>query len=184
MVKTRLIASAALLIFSAACSQSPSQSAASVTGPTEIVLPLNFGTHMHGKHERPNPRDTEATGQLNLRLSDDGESLEYKLIAANIDNVVASHIHQGTVDQAGPAVVFLFGPAPANGGRHNGVLAEGTIRSENLINGLKGQPISALIAMIQRGEAYANIHTDDGVLPSNSGPGDFAAGEIRGQVRK
>ena len=170
---------------SAACSGSPASPEFVVPLTTSAVKsgePLST-THMSGAHETP-ARDTVAQGQAIMKFAADGQSVSYKLIASNIDNVVASHIHQGTVDQAGPPVVFLFGPAPANGGRHNGVLAEGTIRSENLINGLKGQPISALIAMIQRGEAYANIHTDDGVLPANSGPGDFAAGEIRGQVRK
>jgi len=28
-----------------------------------------------------------------------------------------------------------------------------------------------------------NVHTDDGVAPANTGPGDFPGGEIRGQVQ-
>jgi hypothetical protein len=27
------------------------------------------------------------------------------------------------------------------------------------------------------------VHTNDGVAPPNTGPGDFPGGEIRGQVR-
>jgi len=34
-----------------------------------------------------------------------------------------------------------------------------------------------------RGNAYVNVHTNDGMAPPNSGPGDFPGGEIRGQLR-
>jgi hypothetical protein len=33
------------------------------------------------------------------------------------------------------------------------------------------------------GETYVNVHTNDGVDPTNTGPGDIPGGEIRGQVR-
>jgi hypothetical protein len=32
------------------------------------------------------------------------------------------------------------------------------------------------------GNTYVNVHTDDGVAPPNTGQGDMASGEIRGQV--
>jgi hypothetical protein len=31
------------------------------------------------------------------------------------------------------------------------------------------------------GNTYTNVHTDDGIPPVNTGPGDFPGGEIRGQ---
>jgi hypothetical protein len=43
-------------------------------------------------------------------------------------------------------------------------------------------PLDALIEQIEAGEAYVNVHTNDGVDPANSGPGDFPGGEIRGQI--
>jgi hypothetical protein len=36
---------------------------------------------------------------------------------------------------------------------------------------------------MESGGAYVNIHTNDGVAPTNTGPGDFPGGEIRGQIR-
>ena len=187
MLKTRLTTGAALLILCAACSQgSPATTGASAgtlaVRPSEIVIPLRFSTHMHGADETP-ARATEATGQLNMKVSEDGLSIEYKLIASNIDNVVASHIHQGPVGSAGPAVVFLYGNAPAGGGRHDGILSEGTITAANLIGPLANQPLSALIDLIHSGNAYANVHTNDGIGATNTGPGDYPGGEIRGQVR-
>jgi hypothetical protein len=40
-----------------------------------------------------------------------------------------------------------------------------------------------LIAAMESGNAYANVHTNDGVAPPNTGPGDSPGGEIRGQIR-
>ena len=137
--------------------------------------------HLKGQHETP-PHDTQAQGQAIFQVSPDGLSVSYRLIASNIDNVVASHIHQGVVGAPGPAVVFLYGNAAPGAGRHDGVLATGTLTAANLIGPLAGQPISALVALIESGEAYVNVHTNDGVDPPNTGPGDFPAGEIRGQL--
>jgi hypothetical protein len=39
-----------------------------------------------------------------------------------------------------------------------------------------------LIAAIEAGNAYVNVHTNDGVGATNTGPGDFPGGEIRGQL--
>ena len=149
--------------------------------PTAITIPLNVGTHLKGQHETP-PHDTQAQGQAIFHVSPDGLSVSYRLIASGIDNVVASHIHRGVVGVPGPAVVFLYSNAAPGAGRHDGVLATGTLTAANLIGPLAGQPISALVALIESGEAYVNVHTNDGVDPPNTGPGDFPAGEIRGQL--
>ncbi len=71
---------------------------------------------------------------------------------------------------------------PLGAGRMDGVLAEGTITAANLVGPLAGHPLSDLVAAIQAGNAYVNIHTNDGVAPANTGPGDFPGGEIRGQL--
>ena len=93
-----------------------------------------------------------------------------------------SHIHLGPAGVNGPIVVFLYGPAAPGGGRHDGVLATGTITAANLIGPLAGQPLSALVAAMQGGNAYVNVHTNDGVGATNTGPGDFPGGEIRADL--
>jgi hypothetical protein len=40
--------------------------------------------------------------------------------------------------------------------------------------------MSALVDALNSGNAYVNVHTNDGVPPASSGPGDLPAGEIRG----
>ena len=140
----------------------------------------NYSLHLAGRNEIP-ARDTNAQGQAIFHLSKDGTELHYKLIASNIDNVVASHIHVGGPNENGPVVVFLYGPAAPGGGRTNGVLAEGVITADSLIGPLAGQPFSALLDALDSGNAYVNVHTNDGVDPTNTGAGDFPGGEIRGQ---
>jgi hypothetical protein len=154
--------------------------AAAVTG-VAVAVNQNYNTHLTGDNEVP-VRITNAAGQAIFKLSDDGTELEYRLIASNIENVVQAHIHIGPAGQNGPVVAFLYGPAAAGGGRESGVLATGTITAANLIGPLVGQPLSALIAAIEAGNAYVNVHTDDGVAPPNTGAGDFPGGEIRGQL--
>jgi len=142
----------------------------------------NFVAHLSGGEEVPE-RDTNATGQAIFHLSPDGSSLEYKLIVANINNVVASHIHLGPVGVNGPIVAFLAGPLPPAGGRVDGILAQGTITSADLTGPLAGMSLSVLIEAMRTGGAYVNVHTNDGIDPPNTGPGDFPGGEIRGQIR-
>lgn len=141
----------------------------------------NYGTHLKGVNEVP-ARETNAQGQAVFKLSSDGQSLDYKLIVANIDNVVASHIHVGAGDVNGPVVAFLYGNAAPGGGGIQGVIGEGTITAANLVGPLAGQPLSALIAEINAGNTYVNVHTNDGIAPTNTGAGDFASGEIRNQI--
>jgi len=97
--------------------------------------PRKFVAHLSGGNEVPENASI-ATGQALFTLSADGTQLHYKLIVANIDNVVASHIHLGAAGTNGPVVAFLAGNFAPGGGPSNGVLAEGTITAANLIGPL------------------------------------------------
>src|ERR1044071_682293 len=155
-----------------------------VTVTPEAAAPLNalnFVAHPIGDNEVP-PHETKAQGQAVFHLSADGTTMEYRVLVADINNVVASHIHIGPAGVNGPIVVFLFGNAPPGGGLVNGVLAEGSFTAANFTNVLAGHPMSDLVAALKSGNAYVNVHTNDGIAPTNTGPGDFPGGEIRDQV--
>ena len=64
-----------------------------------------------------------------------------------------------------------------------GIIATGTIRASDLVGPLQGMTLADLISAMRAGNTYANVHTDDGVAPPNTGPGDFPGGELRGQIR-
>jgi hypothetical protein len=141
----------------------------------------NFVATLSGDQEVP-PRDTQARGVATFKLREDGTALAFKVNVANLDNVFAAHIHCGPVGVNGPVGVTLFMGAPA-GGAANGTLAEGTITAPDAGNGCGWTDLAAVLAAMGSGATYVNVHTNDGVAPPNTGPGDFPGGEIRGQVR-
>ncbi|HXF95158.1 MAG TPA: CHRD domain-containing protein [Gemmatimonadales bacterium] len=146
----------------------------------------NFGTALSGDEEAP-ARATRARGNATFQLNAAGDALTYRLIVANIENAFMAHIHQGPAGINGPIVVWLYPstapvPGPVGQGRIDGVIAEGTISAANLVGPLVGQDLSALVADLKAGNAYVNVHTNDGVAPANTGPGDFPGGEVRGQI--
>jgi CHRD domain-containing protein len=146
----------------------------------------NWSTHASGAFEVPT-RDTNAQAQAIFNLSKDGNALEYKLIAANIDNVFMAHIHINRPGVNGPIAVWLYPstatvPGPTGAGRIDGVIAEGTITAANLVGPLLGQPLAALVTALNDGNAYVNLHTSDGVAPADTGAGDFPGGEVRGDI--
>jgi hypothetical protein len=141
----------------------------------------NFVATLSGAQEVP-ARDTQAVGVATFKLREDGTALAFKLNVANLDNVVAAHIHCGAVGVNGPVGVTLFMGAPA-AGVVNGTLAEGTITAPDAGNACGWTDLAAVLAAIDSGATYVNVHTNDGVAPPNTGPGDFPGGEIRGQVR-
>jgi hypothetical protein len=130
--------------------------------------PRVFRARLSGSQEVP-PVDTNATGVAVFRLNDDGDALSYKLIVANIEDVLFSHIHFASAGMNGPIVAFLFDGGPT--GPVNGVLAEGTITADDLIGPLEESSLQDLIDAIEAGNTYVNVHTA-------ANP----AGEIRGQI--
>jgi hypothetical protein len=133
----------------------------------------NYRTHLTGAEEVP-AVETQAQGQAIFQLSKDGTELHYKLIVANIENVMMAHIHLGPAGVNGPVVAWLYPSAPPPAlieGRFSGVLAEGTITAASLVGPLAGEPLSALIDAIEAGNTYVNVHTSQ-----------YPGGEVRGQI--
>ena len=81
-----------------------------------------------------------------------------------------AHIHTGVAGMNGPVVQGLFSGSPG-GGRFSGILAKGSFAATE-----------ELLAAMENGGTYVNVHTNDGIAPPNTGPGDLPGGEIRGQV--
>ncbi len=162
-----LIVLLALLVFASGVLASPSAS-------------KNFVAQLSGANEVP-ARDTPARGNTFLQLSRDGTVLRYKLIVANIKNVTASHIHCAAAGSNGPVGATLF-MGTAGSGHVNGLLAHGRITAPDTGNGCGWTTLDEVVAAMLSGSAYVNVHTNDGVAPTNTGPGDFPGGEIRGQI--
>lgn len=133
----------------------------------------NFRASLSGWEEVP-PADTKGRGQAIFQLSRDGTSLRYKLIVANIENVLMAHIHLAPPGENGAVVAWLYPSAPPPiliSDRVNGVLAAGVITAANLVGPLAGQTLDDLIVELEVGNAYVNVHTSQ-----------YGGGEIRGQI--
>lgn len=128
----------------------------------------NFRTHLSGDNEVP-PVETDAQGQATFQLDRAGTELRYKLIVANIENVVAAHIHCAPAGQNGLVGVTLFSGGPTS---ESGILAEGTIAEPDDGNGCGWTTLDEVVEAMRGGNAYVNVHT------AQNPPG-----EIRGQIR-
>ena len=124
-----------------------------------------FDATLSGDQEDP-PVETDATGTFSMTLEDG--VLPYSLAAQNIVDVTAVHLHVDPDDGLGPAVAFPFA---VNGEGEGGPLADGTLTAADLIGPLAGQTIADLVAIMEAGNAYVNVHT-------KANPG----GEIRGPI--
>lgn len=136
---------------------------------------------LSGAEEVP-MRDTRARGVATFHLNKVGDELRFRLNVANIENLAGAHIHIGAPGTNGPVVVALYMGAPGSG-RFSGTLSEGIITASDLTGPLAGLSLSDLLAAMVAGNTYVNIHTNDGIAPANTGPGDFPGGEIRGQIK-
>ncbi len=146
----------------------------------------NFVAQLSG--EAAGHPESPARGVTIFHLNKAGDELYYKLIVANLDNVTVAHIH--LTPAPGPVVAWLYPDAPPTGtppsswieGTFSGVLFEGVITQADLIGPLAGMTLEDLLFAMRSGGAYVNVHTNDFVAPTNTGPGDFPAGEISGTI--
>ena len=162
------------LAAAAACLALPAQAADSV-----------FTANMDGAQCVPDAIKTPATGTVELRVSADGKTINYKITLDKLLNPSHSDLHIGGAGQNGQPVVKLWprGTATAKRGEFSGVLVEGSIDAGDFIGPMTGSPMADLVEEIRAGNTYVNVHTYDGVDPPYSGPGDYRVGEIRGQFK-
>ena len=127
---------------------------------------------------------TAATGGFRAKLSPDGKALYYELAYADLEgNVTQAHIHIGQAGANGGISVWLcsnlgYGsptppgvqPCPAPPAHISGVITAADVVGP-VSQGVAAGEFEALVAALQHGLAYANVHTS--TSPS---------GEIRSQL--
>ncbi|HEX2723034.1 MAG TPA: CHRD domain-containing protein [Gemmatimonadaceae bacterium] len=142
--------------------------------PTES----RFSATLNGASERPTPNTSAGAGTATFTVSADRNTLSWNITMTGTNNVTASHIHVGGKEVAGPIAFGLFSATPTNNPAITGSVTRATYTSP------LGISFDALLSLMESGDTYVNVHTDNGVAPQNTGPGDLAAGEIRGQITR
>lgn len=143
----------------------------------QLRRPTLFTARLTGSAERPEPVATRSFGTATIRVDPRGHKMDVDVTVNSIENLESAHIHLGSVNEAGPVVVQLYGPAETVG-RERGRLFTKTVTAGDIIeptpSGEGGSEItlSDLLQEMQEGNAYINLHTT--AHPS---------GEIRGQIR-
>jgi hypothetical protein len=170
MTRTRLLilAIAAMATLAAACGDDE--------GPSDD--PTKFSAQLSGEEEVP-PVPTTASGTATLEV--ENGAINYTINVTDLQNPVVAHIHIADIGVNGPVRLNLCGtgaPVPdcAVG---DGVLVTGT---NGTTVGTPAITFDELVEAMRTGGAYVNVHTDDGEGAQNTGPGDMASGEIRGQI--
>jgi hypothetical protein len=132
-----------------------------------------FSTRMAGHSERP-PVDSKATGRAILALDRQEREIHFILWVRKIDHITEAHIHVATADRNGPIVAPLFdfdgihgNPGTATEGTEGELAVSGVITEADVM----GITFDELVAALDTGRAYANVHTLE-----------FRAGETRGQL--
>jgi len=136
-----------------------------------------FAAAMTGDKEVP-PVVTPAAGVATFTVSDDGNTFSWELTSTGLNNVISATINVGGPDVNGPVALGVFAGPPVNP-LANPVIS-GSITRAAFVSPL-GISFDGLLELLRNGDTYTEIHTSNGALPINSGPGNFPGGEIRGQ---
>lgn len=164
---TWVVSTAVLLAAAAACGDDDDDGTGTDT---------EFEATLSGADEVPSV-STPATGSATITIEE--AEIVYQVDVQNLDNVLFSHIHVAPVGANGPVRMDLCGTA---------TVPDCTSGTGTLVSGSTaitiGITFDSLVSAIRAGNAYVNVHTSDGddSVEDEQGPGDFPAGEIRGQL--
>lgn len=128
-----------------------------------------FVALLDGDQEVP-PVETDGRGLAAFQEFAGGNAVLFALLTENLEDIVAAHIHLAPAGSNGPVTVGLFEDDPVT---RDGLLSAGVITADDLVGPLEGMTIADLVAEMDAGNAYVNVHTLE-----------HPAGEIRGQISR
>lgn len=143
-----------------------------------------FKAALSGANEVPDARNTRAEGEATLTVNAAATEIRFRVTVRDLENPSQIDLHVGPSFANGPVAARLWerGDKPAQG-KFSGELAQGVITAKSLMGSLEGSSLSDLVEEIRAGNAYVNVHSNDGKDPPDTGNGDWSKGEIRGQLK-
>lgn len=153
-------------------------------------LKYKYTATLTGTEQVP-PVETTGIGSASFELLYDNKTLHYQINVLDVPKITGIHIHKGKLGENGDVMVSIYNvkedifknqnttkiseiessSITINGNNQNSFATSGTIDNLDLQGHVEGKNISDLIALIESGDTYVNVH-------SESNPD----GEIRGQI--
>jgi len=119
------------------------------------------------------PTTGAGRGVASFVLSGDGTLLYFSVSVTDLSTPAsAADIHLGSPGANGDLIVNLCGAGSTPACASDGLVASGTIDSSSLVGPMAGRTLDDLIAALESGATYVNVHSER-----------FTNGEIRGQIR-
>jgi len=141
------------------------------TAAPAITDNLLFSSILRGRNEVP-PVRTRAFGITRSSLIDNGTVLNILTAIARLPRnveITMAHLHLGVEGTNGPVIADLLSEGGFSGRFTRRLKTD--VEGGDLVGPMLGQPLDALVAQIQAGNVYVNIHTARN-----------PAGELRGQL--
>ncbi|MGE5863192.1 MAG: CHRD domain-containing protein [Nitrososphaerales archaeon] len=153
-------------------------------------IKYKYNAKLTGGEQVP-PVKTEGIGTASFELLNDNKTLHYQVNILDVPEITGIHIHKAKLSENGDILVDIYNTKEnifknqnttkiseiesssitINGNNQNSFATSGTINNLDLQGPLKGKNIFDLIALIENGDTYVNVH-------SKSNPD----GEIRAQI--
>jgi hypothetical protein len=124
------------------------------TNQVAFAQEIFVASNMTGANEVP-PVNTTASGTATF--VNNQTFIEFDLAVSDLFNATAAHIHRGQTGTNGPIVVTLYNTTDPSPGLFGGY--SGNITASMLQSSLANQELSALVDLMNNGQAYVNIHT-------------------------
>ena len=127
-----------------------------------------YDAPLSGENEVP-PTQSTATGLAEFTPPVNG-SIKYRINITGISNATGAHIHSGQAGENGEVVADLLTSMKVNDVSY-GMTIRGNISDSSLKGPMQGKTLEDLVAAMDSGQTYVNIHT-----------AQHPDGEIRGQI--
>lgn len=135
---------------------------------TAYAVKRIYDAPLSGQNEVP-PVQSSATGLAEF-TPPVNDSIKYRINITGISGATGAHIHSGQAGENGEVVADLLTSMKVNDVSY-GMTIRGNLSDSSLKGPMEGKTLEDLVAAMDSGETYVNIHTTQ-----------HPDGEIRGQI--
>jgi CHRD domain len=128
-----------------------------------------YDAPLSGENEVP-PVQSSATGLAEF-TPPVNDSIKYRINITGISGATGAHIYSGVAGENGEVVADLMTDTTKNKDTSYGMTIRGNLSDSSLKGPMQGKTLADLVAAMDSGQTYVNIHTTQN-----------PDGEIRGQI--